>query len=147
MSLSKCIISVNLRYTLENELRDCRLDKFPSVDEYGSKFKTLIKSLAGQRQIIDNKGQVILFLSNLGSSYPLWVTAKRSAARKEVPELDELISELIDEARVEGRNENLALVGKSKGKDKDKKDKKGKKDKKTDAGKGKGKDGQCTHCE
>jgi len=121
------------------------LDKFPFIDKYGSKFKTLIKALTGQRQIIDNEEQVILFLSNLGSSYPLWVTAKRSAAQKEVPELDELILELIDEAQVKGRNESLVLVGKSKGKDK--KDKKGKKDKKTDAGKGKGKDEQCMHCE
>jgi hypothetical protein len=41
--------------------------------------------------------------------------SKTLCGSKEVPELDELILELIDEAQVKGRNESLVLVGKSKG--------------------------------
>lgn len=101
-----------LRLTLQSNLYNCRLDQYSSVDEYASKFKGLLVANAEQDFVLKNESKVILFLNNLGSAYPLWVTAVRSSVRRSVSDLDELISELIDEARVEGRNESLALVGK-----------------------------------
>jgi len=62
-------------------------------------------------------------------------------AHNVVPFLDDLIAELIDEERLEGGNEKLALMGK-KGNHKDKKGK----DKKKNVSKGKDEDGMCTHC-
>lgn len=132
----------NLKYVLFNNLYACRLDQFSSADVYALKYRTLLREIAASGLVIDETLKVITFLSNIGSSYPQWVTVKRSGARNVVPSLDDLIAKLIDKERLEGGNEKLALMGK-KG---NYKDKKGKGDKKKVAGKGKGKGGKCTHC-
>lgn len=109
-----------------------------AFERAGKKYKTLLKEIGASGLVVDDSPKFVLFLANLGSSYPQWVTAKRSAARKTAQFLDDLIAEVIDEERLEGGNEKLALMGR---KGKDNKDNKGTKEKKKNARKVNGEDG------
>lgn len=139
----------NLQYVLLTKLYAPRLDECTSVNDYTLRYKALLGEIAASGLRIEDPIPVILFLAGLGSSYGLWVSAKRSGARSTVPSLDSLIAELVDEERLNDGTEKLALFGKTKNKGKEKKKNTtgGSKDKRKDAGKGKGKDGLCSHCE
>ena len=61
----------NFQYILQNSLYDCQLNQFAFIDKYVSKFKKLVKTLAEQQYIIDNKEKIIFFLINLEFFYSL----------------------------------------------------------------------------
>ena len=93
----------NLKY------RECK-----DVEDYVQSFRRYTTELAQLDCEVNKKQQVVLFLSGLNDDFEAWVSRKRTEARVNLPEIDELVTEVTDEARIKEQKdkESVAAIAK-----------------------------------
>ena len=131
---------------LYNRIQTLRLSDCKDAHDYCVKFQTTMQDLALLGHTVGNQQAAANFLNGIGSEYPMWMYMTRANAQKDVPTIETLVADLLNEARnahthpkAKGGKE-AALVATDDGEGSKEKSK----DRNTSCGKGF--KGQCTYC-